>query len=173
MKNEEKVMHIDTSCKLYENKNTGISYKIVHSNEHRGLVLSKKLKKELRKNLAADKDYARVYAICIYYLIFDKLDIFDVLVICGDEKFALVKKYLNLLFKSNSEYLSKKVISIAELRKISGDEKLKSYADNSARAYRRRALKSLRRQQEGQSIVPIRINFKLIKNKWEELGKIM
>ena len=63
------VMHIDTSSKLYERKNTGIAYKIIKSNKHKGLGLSLRLKKELEKDLNANKDYARIYAICIYYLI--------------------------------------------------------------------------------------------------------
>ena len=45
---DKKVMHIDTSCKLHERKRTGISFKILKSNIHKGLALSYKLKKELR-----------------------------------------------------------------------------------------------------------------------------
>ncbi len=169
----KRVMHIDTSCKLYENKTTGISYKIVESGEHGGLALSMRLKKELRRDIHIEEDYARIYAICIYYLIKDKLPLFDLLVICGDENFIYVKQYLELLFSENKEYSIKKIISIGELREITGKRKLKSYADNSARSYRKRALKSPSRQQEGVEIHPIKINYKSIKEKWEEVaGKI-
>jgi len=100
----KKVMHVDTSCKLYENKNTGISFKIVGSNEHGGLALSKKLKKELKRDLHIEEDYPRIYSICIYYLIKERLDAFDILVICGDENFVYVKKYLDLLFCDEKKY---------------------------------------------------------------------
>ena len=167
--NEKRFMHIDTSCKLYENKNTGIAYKTIDKNMHKGLALSKKLKRELKRDLNTEKDYARVYAICIYFLIKDNLGIFDTLVICGDEDYKLTKKYLNILFEKNQEYAKKKIISLYELRKITGRKKLKSYADNAARAYRRRGLKSFGRRQKNVQLNIIEINYKKIKNKWAEI----
>lgn len=162
-------MHIDTSIKLHERKDTGISYKIVKTNEHKGLCLSLKLKKELERDLEAKYDYARVYAICIYFLIKDDLDLFDVLVICGDENYTEVKEYLNILFSENKKYFEKKVISVYELRAITGNKKLKSYADNISNSYRKRALKSKVRQQKGIELNPIRVNYKMICEKWEEI----
>ena len=113
-----------------------------------------------------------MYAICIYALIKDDFDLFDVLVICEDEHFLRVKKYLDILFKSDLEYSSKKIMSLIKLRKLTGDKKLRSYADGIARAYRRRALKNLVKQQEGVSLNPIKINYaeinsllKIIENK--------
>jgi len=166
--NNKKVMHIDTSCKLYERKTTGIAYKTINSNLHGGLALSLRLKKELERDLNVNKDYAKVYAICIYYLIKDNLKFFDILVICGDERFSLVKKHLELLFKDNKEYLKKEIISIGKLRELTGDKNLKSYADKIARSYRRRALKSKIRQQKGTSLNLVKINYKVIKEKWLE-----
>ena len=94
----KRVMHIDTSCKLYENKDTGIAYKIAGTNAHKGLVLSKKLKKELKRtHFNINKNYAKLYAICIYYLIMNDLKEFDILIVCADEDFKNVKDYLNLL----------------------------------------------------------------------------
>ncbi|MBU3913358.1 MAG: hypothetical protein KKE50_04655 [Nanoarchaeota archaeon] len=169
----KKVMHVDTSCKLYENKNTGISFKIVGSNMHGGIVLSKKLKKELKRDLHIEEDYPRIYSIAIYYLIKERLDDFEVLVICGDENFTYVKRYLDLLFCNKKIYSTKKVISMGELREMTGKKKLKSYADNSARSYRKRGLKSLIRQQEGKELNLVKISYKLIRDKWEEINNIL
>lgn len=163
------VMHMDTSSKLYERKDTGIAYKIIKTNHHQGLGLSLKLKKELERDLGYD--YARIYSICIYYLIEKNLDIFDTLVICEDEDYNKVEKYLRLLFSDNRKYKEKEVISLYKLREITGNRKLKSYADNVANSYRKRALKNIQRQQVGTPLNIIKISYKLIKDKWNEIEK--
>src|SRR3989344_1124173 len=94
----KRIMHIDTSCKFYEKKDTGIAYKIVGSEKHKGLIISNKLKRELDKKINANKNYAKLYAVCIYSLIEGSLNDFDILVICGDERFDKVKIYLDALF---------------------------------------------------------------------------
>ena len=170
--NDKRVMHIDTSCKLYERKDTGIAYKIINSNAHKGVALSIKLKKELERDFKINEDYAKLYAICIYCLIKDDLNLFDVLVICGDEDFTATKLYLDLLLTHNLEYKHKRIISVYELRKITGKNKLKSYADNLSRSYRKRALKSRKRQQIGTLLNPIRINYRIIKEKIEEINNL-
>ena len=101
--NNEKVMHVDTSSKLYEKNNTGIAYKVIKTNFHKGLGLSSKLKKELKRDLYIQYDYARLYAICIYYLIKDDYDLFETLIICGDEDFNSVRDYLELLFSDSKQ----------------------------------------------------------------------
>lgn len=169
--NRESVMHVDTSSKLYERKDTGIAYKITKTNHHKGLGLSLKLKKELERDLNADQDYARIYAICIYYLIKDDLNLFETLIICGDEKFSLVKNYLNILFSNNKSYQKKKIVSLYKLRQITGNKKLKSYADNIANSYRKRALRSKERQQRGISLNLIKVNYKMICEKWKEIDE--
>lgn len=169
--NKGRVMHIDTSSKFYERKDTGIAYKIIYSGTHKGMGLSKSLKKELERDFSVNKNYAKLYAICIYYLIKDDLDKFDYLIICNDEDSFKIKKYLKILFSKEENYFSKEVITIYELRKLTGNKKLKSQANNIARAYRKRALKSLRRQQKGVSLNIVRINYRLIKEKWQELYK--
>ncbi|MBI2046613.1 hypothetical protein HYT26_00410 [Candidatus Pacearchaeota archaeon] len=169
----KRVMHIDTSCKLYERKNTAISFRIVKSNVHKGLVLSYKLKKELKRALNVDYDWARIYAICIHQLIKDDLNNFDILIICGDENYIYVKKYLDILFNDDPLYKNKSIHSLYELRELTGKKKLKSYADNTARSYRRRGLKSLRRQQNGREIFPVRIGYKEIKDKWLEIEEML
>lgn len=166
--NGKRVMHIDTSCKLYENKNTGIAYKIVNSRKHKGLALKRTLKKELNKKLKISKNYAKMYALCIYLLIKNDFDLFDVLVICGDEPVPKVKENLKKLFDKNSEYFNKKVMSITELRKLTGNQKLRSYADGVARSYRRRALKNPAKQQEGISLNIVKVNYKIIEELWKK-----
>jgi len=168
---KKRVMHIDTSGKLYERKDTGIAYKIINRGEHKGLVLSIKSKKGLRKNLKIHKDFPRMYAICIYYLIKDNLDDFDILVICADENFSHVKRYLDLLFKDENKYSKKDIISIYQLRKISGNKSLKSYADGIANSYRRRGLKSISKKQEGIPLNVFDINYIKIKDKWLEINE--
>lgn len=171
--NGERTMHIDTSCKLYESKNTGIAYKIIGSGKHKGLVLKRNLKKILRKNLSVDHDYARLYAICIFLLIKDDFKFFDSLIICGDEYVPYVKDYLRLLFDEESDYYNKLVISITDLRDLTGDKKIRSYADGKAKAYRKRGLKSLARRQKGVSLNPIEINYGTIKILWREIDEKM
>jgi len=56
---------------------------------------------------------------------------------------------------------------------MTGKRRLKSYADNSARSYRKRGLKSLIRRQEGKELNLVKINYRLIKNKWEEIDNML
>ena len=163
------VMHIDTSVKLHKQKDTGIAYKIIGSEKHKGLAIHRKLKKELKRDLNTQEDYARLYAIGIFLIIKDDLDLFDTLIICEDESIVYVKEYLNLLFEENPDYFNKKVMSISELRKITGNKKLRSYADGVAKSYRKRALKYLGRQQEGIKLNPIKIDYKTIVSLWKEI----
>lgn len=171
--NNKRVMHIDTSQKLHERRDTGIAYKIIKTKEHKGLGLSLRLKKEIEKQLDADYDYARIYAICIYFLIKDDLDLFDELIICGDEDFTSVKEYLSLLFLESNKYRYKSIKSIFQLRMETGNKNIRSYADDMAYSYMRRALKSIVRRQKGISLNVVRVNYKMISDKWEEIEKKM
>ena len=164
-----RVMHIDLSHKFYERKDTGIAFKIVGSNIHKGMSLSIKLKREIEKKLNAKKEYAKLYAISIYYLIRDNLSDFDELIICGDEDPALVKKYLIFCFEKDNLFSSKVIKSIRELRIELGNKNIRSYADDVAYSYMRRALKSLTRRQVGTLLNVVKINYKMIAEKWEEL----
>jgi hypothetical protein len=167
--NGKRVMHIDTSCKLYERRDTGIAFKMIKTNEHQGIGLSLKLKKEIERDLYADHDYARIYSICIYFLIRDNLHLFDELIICGDEDPQAVKDYLEILFSNNEEYSKKQIKSICDLRIETGDKKIRSYADDIAYSYMRRALKSIVRRQRGISLNVIPITYGMICNKWDEI----
>ncbi len=171
MLDEKRIMHVDTSRQFYERADTGIAFKIVKSREHGGLVLSNKLKRELDKNIKSYENYSKLYAICIYNLIKDNLKIFDILVICEDENFNKTKQYLGALFRNNSEYFNKQVISIRELRELSGNMKLRSYADSIANVYRRKALKPLYRRQRGIPLNLVTLGYKTIVEQWGLLDK--
>jgi len=167
----DRTMHIDVSRRFYQKGDTGMAYKIIPSKEHRGLALSNKLKEELKRDFNIDEDYARLSAICIYYLIRDNLDSFDTLVICNDENYLYVKEYLDLFFEENEKYLSKDIISLGKLREVSGDSKVRSYADHMANIYRRKALKPLRRRQKGIGLNIVDLNYQKIKEKLGELNR--
>ena len=165
----KRIMHIDTSGKLYEKRDTGIAFKILGTGEHKGLCLTNKLKRSLDIEINADEDYARLYSICIQNLIKEDLNNFDVLVICGDEHFVYVKLYLDSLFFGNKKYEEKQIISIGELRELTGNPKLTSMADGLANAYRKRASKGLWRQQKGISLNIVLLNFEQIVTQWKKL----
>ena len=164
-----RTMHIDVSRRFYQKGNSSVAFKIIPSNNHRGMALSNKLKNELKKDF--NIGYAQLYSICIYYLIYDRLDSFDNLVICNDENYMRVKKYLDILFSKNKKYVSKFITSLNKLREISGDSKIRSYADNIANTYRRKSLKPLRRRQKGILLNIVKINYQKIKKKLEEINK--
>jgi len=166
-----RTMHIDVSRRFYQKGDTGVAFRIIPSQEHKGMALSNKLKNELKRDLHIDKDYARLYAICIHYLIRDELNSFDNLVICNDEEYIHVKDYLDLLFKNDKNYFSKFITSLDKLREITGNPKIRSYADNIANIYRRRALKPLRKKQKGVELNLVEINYQKIQERWKELNK--
>lgn len=74
-------------------------------------------------------------------------------------------------FFGNKIFEKKEVISIAILRTITGNPKLKSHADGRARSYRRRSLKPLYRQQIGVGLNVVNISYANIFEKWMELEK--
>ncbi len=92
--------HIDLSRKFWERKTTGIACICVETKNHVGCALDFHLKKHVHYKLIINKsrqDYAMLYSICIYYLIKDILEEIDCLIICNDEDFKFVKKYLLIL----------------------------------------------------------------------------
>lgn len=44
-----RTMHIDISRRFYQKGNSGVAFKIIPSNYHKGMALSNKLKNELKK----------------------------------------------------------------------------------------------------------------------------
>lgn len=166
---DKKVMHIDTSIRFYENANTGIAFKIISSNEHKGLVLTNSLKKELERDINISKNYPKLYAICIYKLIENDLNNFDILVICGDEKFEPLKQVLNKLFENNNEFEEKHIICIGDLRNITGKPNLKSYADKFANIYRKKALRQPNRKNRGIPLNIVKVSYREIVEIWNRV----
>lgn len=168
---KKRVMHIDTSGKLHQRMDTAIAYRILSNDSHKGTGLKLRMKKELENNneLNVKHDYARIYAICIYFLIKDVLDEFDALVICNDENFVYVKGYLDLLFIDDKKFKFREVMSISDLRDITGIPNLKSQADSIVSSYRKRIFKSEWRQQIGRKLNPVEISFSMIYDKWKEI----
>lgn len=171
--NGKRIMHIDLSKRFKQKGATGIAFKIINDKFHKGMCLSNKLKRELDKSINTQEDYARLYAICIFYLIKDELEKFDTLIICNDELFLYVKKYLEILFKDSKKYFSRKVSCLSKLREITGDKNLRSYADNIANIYRKKALLKIHRKQRGVPLNIVEINYAKITEKWKEIDRII
>ena len=62
-------------------------------------------------------------------------------------------------------------MSISDLRVITGNKKITSYADKISGSYRRRGIKFLGRRQEGINLNTLRINLKMITDKVKEIKK--
>src|SRR3989344_1536072 len=93
--------HIDMSGRLYEKGNSGIACVGTKTKDHVGCAIKGRTKRLIEKNLCIGKiheDYARIYAICIYFIIKDRINNIDTLIICNDEDFNYVKEYLYILF---------------------------------------------------------------------------
>jgi hypothetical protein len=162
--------HIDMSGRIYKKITIGIACVGVSTKEHNGCVLKGNLIKLIEKNLClgeVKEEHAKLYAVCIYLLIRDKLDRIESLVICNDEDFIYVKEYLLLLI---GEVPTFKIISISDLRKITG-RKLKSFADNFAKCYRKRAL-NRNKWDDGKHLTVVDIDYSKINELWEKLNEI-
>lgn len=164
-----RTMHIDMSRRFYQDGNSAIAFKTIPANEHKGIIILNKLKKELRRDLKVEENYPKLYAIYAYFLIKDDLNTFDNLVICDDESYSQVKRYLDLLFHGDQFYSKKFVTSLHKFREILGDSKIRSYADNISNVYRKKASKPLRRQQKGVGLNLVEVNYQRIKEKWLSL----
>jgi hypothetical protein len=159
--------HIDLSGCFFHRGNTGIAcYGNIEKN-HCGCVLKSNLKQKIDKTLCIDyksKEYAKLYAICIFYLIIDKLNDIKNLIICNDENFGYVKKYLEALLPHPILF---EIIDITEFQNKLG-RKIKSLADNKSKSYRKRGLKE-NRWKQGPNLKVIEITYEMIKQKWLEL----
>ncbi len=162
--NNKGIFHVDMSKRIYENKTIGIAVVESKTKVNYGCALKGNLIKLIKKRLFNKNIYydsAKLYAICIFLLIKDIEKEIKTLIICNDEDFNIIKKYLEKLLKSYFE-----IINITEFRKRLG-RKVGSLADNYAKIYRKRALKPSRRK--GKQINVININFRLIKQYWEKI----
>jgi hypothetical protein len=162
--------HVDMSDKIFRIEDIGIACLGLPSNTHNGCALRKNLIKIIKKNLCIGEDKeedAKLYAICIYLLIKDKLDEISLLDICNDEYFEYVRDYLLALLDEIPPF---EIISITEYRKKIGKD-LESPADNYASAYRKRGLHRTR-WETGISLNVIDINYSIIQELWDKLNEI-
>mgnify|MGYP001565396630 CR=1 FL=1 len=164
---EKEDFHIDMSGRIYENKNIGIALVGAKTKINFGCVIKRNLLKLIKKELFKDnifKDSAKLYAICIYLLLKKIKDSINILIICNDEDFDIVKNVLFQLLKdANFE-----IINISEFRKRLG-RNIGSLADNYANIYRRKALKP-HKWSKGKEIKVIEIYYHIIKETWSKIS---
>lgn len=164
------VYHIDLSNKFWKKATTGIACVSSDNKRHVGCALSMQLKKGINKHLTDmkfKKGRAKLYAICIYYLITENISGINKLVICNDEEFKSVRMYLRYMLGKG---IKMEIISITDYRKELG-RNIKSLADNFARHYAKRGLNELK-QSRGLRLNVIKINYAMINTKWEELKDV-
>jgi hypothetical protein len=160
--------HVDMSGRIYENRDIGIALVGVNTKLNYGCVLKIHLLKKIKQELFGKNCYndsAKLYGVCIYFLVENVKELVNELIVCNDEDFRVVKKTLDFLI---GDY-NFEIINITEFRKRLG-RKVGPLADNYARIYRKRALKSTR-QNQGKKINVVNISFLRIKQYWEELNK--
>jgi hypothetical protein len=156
------------SGRIYENKTIGIAFVGTETKFNCGCAIKGNLLKLVKKNLFKSnffEDAAKLYAICIYFIIRDSKKKINTLIICNDEDFRIVRKSLFYLLES----FDFEIINISEFRKGLG-RNVGSFADNYAKIYRRKALKPTRLS-IGRELNVVKINYKLIKRYWEKLNK--
>ncbi|MDO8563805.1 MAG: hypothetical protein Q7R87_02260 [Nanoarchaeota archaeon] len=164
----KKDFHIDMSNRIYKKKTIGIACVSADKKEHIGCALKGNLIKKIEAELytsKVDEESAKLYAVCIYFLINNRLKDIETLIICLDEKFDYVKKFLVKLLGADSSRIN--IISIIELRKKIG-KKIGSLADNMAECYRKRALKPTR-WEDGKNLNIVEVDYSMIEEQWERL----
>jgi len=161
--------YINLSNRFYSRKTTGIAFVGAKSKKNKGCALSDHLKRDIKKYLfeSVYKDNPKLYAIYIYFLIKVNLNDIRKLIICNDENFRIVKKYLLRLFKKENLQINFNIISIGKYRESLG-RRISSLADNYARVYARRALKPTR-WNCGKKINVVKLKYEMIENEWKQL----
>jgi hypothetical protein len=160
-------VHIDMSGRIYKKVTIGIGCYGVISKKHNGCALRGNLVKLVQKNLCLGdiyEEHAKLYAICIYLLIKNKMEDIETLIICNDEDFNYVKEYLIILIGEEPSF---QIISISNLRDKLG-RKVSSLADNVAKCYRKRGLNKTK-WNNGKKLDLVEINFDIIKKYWDLL----
>lgn len=159
--------HIDMSGRIYEKRTIGIACLGVNSRTHNGCALRGRLIKRISSELCTGEpkvEDAMLYAICIFFLIKNRLNDIKSLTICNDEDIEYVRRFLMKLLGGNPQF---KIRSISELRKILGRD-ISSPADNFANRYRRRALQR-NKWDNGTHINVCELDFKMIEDKWKNI----
>ena len=161
--------HVDMSGRIYENKTIGIAVVGTSSKKHHGCAIKGNLIKLVKNRLFKKnifEDSAKLYSICIYLLIRDIKKEISTLIICNDEDFNRVKRYLGILLQG----ISFEIINITEFRKRLG-RNIGSLADNFAKIYKKRALKPYK-WKDGKNLNVISITYNNINENWEKLSQI-
>lgn len=159
--------HVGMSGKLHQYKNVGIACVSTLTRKHNGCVLSADMLKLIRKRIFSGNsstDQAKIYAICIYLLINNKLEHVKRLIICYDEDFVHVKAYLLILLGKELQF---EIINIRDLRRMF-QKNVKSLADSYANHYRKRGLKK-NKWDVGVNLNVVEITFTDVKGYWEKL----
>jgi len=157
--------HVDMSGRIYENKTIGIALVGTETKVHYGCAIKGNLVKLIKRRLFEKnifEDSAKLYAICISFLVKKVKDNIKTLIICNDEDFKIVKSVLSRLLKDYSF----EIISISDFRKRLG-RNVGSFADNYAKIYRKRGLKP-NRWIKGKELNIFPITYNLIKQFWED-----
>jgi hypothetical protein len=167
---EKEENYIDMSGRIYKMETIGIASLGINTKKHNGCALKGNLIKFIEKNLCVGsiyEEHAKLYAICIYLLIRNKLHEISSLTICNDEDFYYVKKYLLCLLEQMPSF---EIISITEFRNRLG-RKINSPADNYAKNYRKRGLNKIK-WKHGKILDVVEIKYELIKEYWNKLKEI-
>lgn len=159
--------HIDMSGRIYTQRTIGIACVSTQHKKHNGCVLKGNLIKLIQKNLclgSIKEEHAKIYAICIYLLIKDKLSEISKLIVCNDEEFCYVKEYLLLLLETKPVF---EIQSITTLKRVLG-RNIQSLADNYAKCYRKRGLNK-NKWNKGKELDVVEINYGIISKYWKKL----
>jgi len=162
--------HIDMSGRIWEKKTIGIACVSAQTKIHNGCALRGNLIKLIEKMLCTGhirEEYAKLYAICIFLLIKNKIQDINSLIICNDEDFNYVREYLLFLLESPNP---PKIENITDFKKKLG-RNIKSLADNFAINYRKRAL-NRNKWDIGRKLNVVEVDYASIKECWEKLNKI-
>ena len=163
---EKYTIHVDMSQKFYEKYDVGIAFIATEDRTfHKGTALSNKLIKSLNRDLNADYDSSRLYAICIYWILKEDISKSDNLIICNDEPFEEVQGYLNLLFNGNSDFDNVSMISLRDHTQMLG-KNIQSLAHGVANSYRKRGLKR-HRHNRGKKLNFIELHYEDIVKLWK------
>jgi hypothetical protein len=164
------IIHIDMSQKFSNVTTIGIAWASSDKQEHKGLALDGKIIKRLVQEYHADRDFARLYAICIFLLTEQDIERIEKMIICNDEPFFMVKRYLDMLFEKFPCYPQIQVENITKYREEVGKRKLKSSADKFANSYRKRGLKPTQ-WYKGRQLRGLPVNYITIVALWIMLEK--
>ena len=162
--------HVDMSGKIEKLVDIGIACVGSISKINAGCAIKGNMLKKIKKELFCGnkfKERAKVYAICIALVL--KANKFEVnrLIICNDEDFRFVKKYLLGLLGNSMKGIE--IINISEFRKVLG-RKINSPADNFARCYRKRGF-SYTKRNYGKDINVVKITYHQFKEIWHKIKK--